>query len=81
MSKSMGKARNKAETERTKELIKDGRKKFVRYDEGAVIYSVGINTFRKIAQEAGAIYRVGGRTVLVNTELVDDYLEHFKDEF
>ena len=64
-----------------KKSVKDGRKKFVRYDEGAVIYSVGINTFRKIAQEAGAIYRVGGRTVLVNTELVDDYLEHFKDEF
>lgn len=77
----MGKVRNKVETERTRELIKDGRKKFVRYDEGAVIYSVGLNTFRKIAQEAGAIYRLGGRTVLVNTEIIDDYLEHFKDEY
>lgn len=77
----MGKVRNKVESERTKELIKEGKKKFVRYEEGAVFYSIGINTFRKIAQDAGAIYRLGGRIVLVNTEIVDDYLEHFRDEY
>ena len=61
-------------------LVQTGRKKFVRYDEGAILYSVGLNTFRKMAQDAGALYHLG-RTVLVNTELVDEYLEHFRDEY
>jgi len=78
--KTMGYYRRKADTEENKALIKDGRKKFVRYDEGAILYSVGINTFRRIAKEAGAIYRLGG-TVLVNTQIVDEYLEHFRDEY
>ena len=45
-----------------------------------ISYSVGLNTFRKIAQDAGALYHLG-KTVLVNTELVDEYLEHFRDEY
>lgn len=80
VKKTMGYHRRKADTEETKALIRDGRKKFVRYDEGAILYSIGINSFRKIARESGAIYRIGG-TVLVNTEIVDEYLEHFRDEY
>lgn len=75
----MGSARNKNCSPEIKELIKDGRKKFVRLDEGAVLYSLGTQTFRKIAEEAKAIYHVG-RIVLVNTQLVDKYLEYFRDE-
>lgn len=78
--KKMGRTRKKPDTDHMKSLVKDGRKKFVRYDEGAILYSVGLNTFRKIAQDAGALYHLG-RTVLVNTELVDEYLEHFRDEY
>ena len=48
--------------------------KGVRYDEGAVLYSKGINSFRQLAKDAKAIYRVN-RIVLVNTEKVDEYLE------
>lgn len=55
------------------------RKKFVRYDEGAMLYSLGTNTFKNIAREAGAIYRVG-KIVLVNTEIVDEYLENYHEE-
>lgn len=76
----MGFSRRKKETEEVKELIRNGRKKFVRYDEGAVLYSIGVNSFRKIAKDAGALYHIG-KTVLVNTEIVDDYLEHFRDEY
>lgn len=76
----MGYQRRKADTDETKSLLKDGRKKFVRYDEGALIYSIGLNTFKKIAKDARALYHIG-KTVLVNTEIVDEYLEHFKDEF
>ena len=38
----MGYARNKECTNEVRQLIKDGRKKFVRLDEGAILYSVGI---------------------------------------
>lgn len=56
-----------------------GRKKFVRYEEGAKLYSMGIHTFENLAKEAGAIYRVK-RIVLVNTERLDEYLENFREE-
>lgn len=55
-------------------LVPNGKKKWVRYDEGAVLYSMGINSFRQLAKDAKAIYRVN-RIVLVNTEKVDEYLE------
>ena len=54
------------------------KKKFVRYDEGAILYSVGLHTFQDMAKEAGAVYHVK-RCVLVNTEKLDQYLEHFCD--
>ena len=47
----MGNMRNKKQSDEVKKLVKEGRKKFVRYDEGAVLYSIGLNTFRKIAQK------------------------------
>ena len=59
--------------------MKYGGKKFVRYEEGAMLYSMGLHTFQDLAKEAGAIYHVK-RIVLVNTELIDEYLETFKDE-
>ncbi len=52
-------------------------KKFIRLKEGAALYSVGINTFQSLAKEANAIYKVG-KMVLVNTEILDEYLEKFK---
>jgi len=55
-----------------------GRKKFVRYEEGAQIYSMGLHSFQDLAKEAGAIYRLK-RIVLVNTEVIDEYLENFRE--
>ena len=60
-------------------MMKYGRKKFVRYEEGAKLYSMGLHTFQELAKEAGAIYHVK-RIVLVNTELIDEFLETFRDE-
>ena len=60
--------------------VRQGKKKWVRYDEGAQMYSLGINTFTKLAQEAKAIYHIK-KIVLVNTEILDEYLEMFRDEF
>ena len=72
--------RNKECSEEVKQLIKDGRKKFVRVDEGAFLYSMGVHSFRKLAAEANAVYHIK-KTVLVNTKIVDEYLEHFRDAY
>ena len=56
------------------------RKKYVRYQEGAELYSMGINTFREIARDAKATVRIKG-IVLVNIEVFEEYLELFKEDF
>ena len=57
-----------------------GKKKFVRYAEGAALYSLGLHTFQEVAKEANAVYRVK-RCVLVNTEKVDEFIESFEEEY
>ena len=37
-------------------MMKYGRKKFVRYEEGAKLYSMGLHTFQKLAKEESAGY-------------------------
>lgn len=39
-------------------LVQTGRKKFVRYEEGAKLYSMGLHTFQELAKDAKAIYHV-----------------------
>lgn len=73
----MSKAR--VEIPHLEDLVTVGKKKFVRYAEGAALYSLGLHTFQEIAKEAGAVYKVK-RCVLVNTEKVDKYLENFCEE-
>ena len=55
-----------------------GHKKWVRYKEGAILYSMGIHSFMDLAKEAKAVYRIR-RIVLVNTEIIEEYLENFRD--
>ena len=62
------------ETDNMENLLTNGKKKFVKYDEGAAMFSMGIHSFMDLAKEAKATYRVKG-IVLVNTEKVDEYLE------
>lgn len=54
------------------------KKKYIRYEEGAVHYSMGKNSFRQIAQDAHAIVRLK-RIALVNVEVLDEYLESFRE--
>lgn len=54
-------------------------KKFVRYKEGAQIYSISVSKFQRLAKEAGALYKVD-KVALVNTELFEQYLESFRVE-
>ena len=74
----MPKARIELQPDEVKSIVRSGQKKYVRYKEGAVLYSMGLHTFQEVAKEAGAVYHVK-RLVLVNTEKVDQYLEHFCD--
>ena len=53
-------------------MVKAGKKKFVRYQEGAELYSMGLHTFEELAKEAGAIYKIR-RVVLVNLEIFEEY--------
>lgn len=52
-------------------------KKFVRYKEGAEMYSMGLSKFQEMAHMAGAVYKVN-KLVLVNTERLDEFLETYR---
>lgn len=71
--------RREMNVEDLKKLVGGRVKKFVSLEEGAAIYSVGKNTFREMAKDAQAIYRIKKR-VLVNLEKMDEYMELFQDE-
>lgn len=45
-------------------------KRFVRYAEGAEMYSMGITKFQELAKEAHACYKVN-QLVLVNLDILD----------
>ena len=72
-------AYSRADVPELENLLKYGKKKFVRYDEGAKLYSMGLHSFQELAREANAVYHVT-RIVLVNTEVIDEYLENYRDE-
>lgn len=54
-------------------------KKFRRYQDGAEYYGMSKSSFMKLAKDAKAIYKPG-KTVLVNCEILEKYLEEFKVE-
>lgn len=53
------------------------RKKFVRYKEGAEMYSMCQSKFERMARDAKAVYKLD-KLVLVNTEIFEKYLETFR---
>lgn len=53
------------------------KKRFVRYKEGAEIYSMCQSTFEKLAKEASATYKVG-KVVLVNCDILENHLELYR---
>ncbi len=67
--------RTKEVREREERILK--KKKFVRYAEGAKLYSMGRATFSQLALEAHAVYKINN-ICLVNTELFEEYLETFR---
>ena len=59
-------------------ILAGKKKKYIRYEEGAVLYSMGKNSFRQVAQDAHAVVRLK-RIALVNVEVLDEYLESFRE--
>ena len=53
------------------------KKKFVRYAEGAKLYSIGEALFARLAMEAHAVYKIN-HICLVNTEIFEEYLEAYR---
>lgn len=58
-------------------IKKDKQKRFVRYPEGAEMYSMSLSKFQQIAKDAKACYKVN-QLVLVNLDILDEYLETFR---
>ena len=56
-------------------------KRFVRYADGAEMYSMSLSKFQQLAKDAKACYKVN-QLVLVNLDIIDEYLEtyHIVDE-
>lgn len=64
-------------TPRNRDLMKDMKKRFVRYEEGADFYSISVNKFIQMAKDAGACYKIN-QVVLVNCDIFEEYLETFR---
>ncbi len=65
---------SRADVITTKNKVK---KKFVRYKEGAEMYSMCQSKFERMARDAKATYKLD-KLVLVNTEIFERYLETFR---
>lgn len=60
-----------------KKTKKTNNKRFVRYPEGAEMYSMSLSKFQQLAKDAKACYKVN-QLVLVNLDILDEYLETFR---
>lgn len=59
------------------ERAKVFRRKYLRYKDAEVIYSMQHKKMLELADRAGALYRIDGY-VLINRDIFDEYLEQFK---
>ena len=55
-------------------ILAKKKKRYVGYEEGMALYSMGKISFRKLAQEAHAILYVKKKAI-VDLDILDDYLE------
>ncbi len=66
-------ARKKQVREESRKL----RKKYLRYKEAEIVYSIQHKKLLELADDAGALYRIDGY-VLINRDIFDEYLEQFR---
>lgn len=56
---------------------KTDKKRFIRFKEGAELYSMSQPKFEQLARDAGATYKLN-KLVLVNIDIFEEYLESFR---
>lgn len=61
-----------------KEEARMFRRKFISYEQAEVIYSISHRKIRDLAEASGAVYRLNDINVRINKEILDDYLERFR---
>lgn len=70
----MPKQRTAFTDEELNSAVASGAKNYVRYEEGAKLYSVGRNTFIELANEANAVFKYHG-CAIVNIRKIDKFIE------
>ncbi len=58
-------------------MARNKDKRFVRYKDGAEMYSMSLSKFQQLAKDANACYKVN-QLVLVNLDILDEYLETYR---
>ena len=61
-----------------KDTARELRRKYLRYKDAELVYSIQHKKLLELADRAGAIYRIDGY-VLINRDIFDEYLERFRD--
>lgn len=61
-----------------KDTARELRRKYLRYKDAELVYSIQHKKLLELADRAGAIYRIDGY-VLINSDIFDEYLEQFRD--
>ncbi len=72
----MAHKRNSVEVPELEKLLAGKKKKYVRYEEGITLYSMGKVPLRELAQEAHALIYLKHAAV-INTEILDEYIEQY----
>ena len=55
------------------------RRKYLRYQQAEIVYSLSHKKLMELASDAEAIYRLDG-IVLINREIFEEYLEKFHEK-
>ena len=61
-----------------KDTARELRRKYLRYKDAEIVYSITHKKLLELAGKAGAIYRIDGY-VLINRDIFDEYLEQFRE--
>ena len=59
--------------------MKSQSSKFIRYKDGPEMYGMSLSNFKKLVNDADAVYRPSKKVALINVEKLDKYLEYFRD--
>ena len=61
-----------------RDTARELRRKYLRYKDAELVYSIQHKKLLELADRAGAIYRIDGY-VLINRDIFNEYLEQFRD--